>query len=333
MAEVHSKTAVDSASVVDETPQKDEVKAPTRSIKRCSSENIAPSPKSPRTEISSLDTDGGTETDKQELDSEDTDQQICSRSPPDRRKSWRRATLSRRSFPALPNPYQVLCRSISTSLPHQERLEKLIMTSMRMAIDRTQSSLETAANSSMESFQVKVQQMLTEWDRLAQTIQSEYNGSQTNDNKPNLENPSVQMATEKIKKAISRLEVESDSWEILLKKHKDKAEELGRKVEKGQESSITPDSTALAQSSQYQVIQSKPNYNLVLSRQQPMLQTMALIMDTQCKMVKNLLSIRDQSNLVVKETSGQLAAECGLSELSSDLVKNLITRPLASAAQ
>lgn len=271
--------------------------------------------------------------DKQELDSEDTDQQMCPRSPPDRRKSWRRATLTRRSLPALPNPYQVLCRSISTSLSKQERLEKLLMASMRMAIDRTQSSLQTASNSSMESFQVKVQQMLKEWESLAQSIQSEYPGSQTNAKASSSGDPLVQQAMEKIKKAINRLEVESESWETLMNKHREKAEQLDRKVQKGQECSITPDSMALAQSSQYEIIQSKPNYNLVLGRQQPKLQTMALIMDTQCKMVKNLLSIRDQSKLVVKETSGQLAAESGLPELSSDLVKNLITQPLASAAQ
>lgn len=207
------------------------------------------------------------------------------------------------------------------------------MASMKMAIERTQSSLQTAKNSSVESFQANVQQMLKEWDSLAQSIQNEYHGSQTNGNAASLDDPSIQMSMEKIKKAINRLEVESESWENLLNKHRDKAEQLDRKVQKGHESHITPDSAALAKSSQYQVIQSKPNYNHVLSRQQPMLQTMALIMDTQCKMVKNLISIRDQSKLVVKEASGQLAAESGLPELSSDLVKNLLTQPLASAAQ
>lgn len=81
----------------------------------------------------------------------------------ERRKSWRRATLSRRSLPALSNPSQGestflfpvhcgwvfhsiivllivflsgLCRSISLSLPQQERLEKLMEASMRVSCDR-----------------------------------------------------------------------------------------------------------------------------------------------------------------------------------------------------
>ncbi|KAK7940457.1 hypothetical protein WMY93_003783 [Mugilogobius chulae] len=308
MAEKHLEPEVDSIAV--DSLQKEEVPATTRPIKRCSSENIAPPPKSPRTDIVP-----SPETDTPELESENTEPQTCP-SPPDRRKSWRRATITRRSLPALPNPYQVLCRSISTSLSHHERLKKLMEASMKMAIDRTKYSLQTAAHSSMESFQSKVDQILKEWDCLANTIQSE---CQSNGDSP--------------WNAISRLEMEKESWEALLNKHKNKAELLERKVQQGQETVIRLDSALLAKSSQYEVIKSKPNYHLVLSRQQPQLQTMALIMDTQCKMVNHLLSIRDQSKLVVKETSGQLAAESGLPEPSSDLVKHLITQPLASAMQ
>ncbi|KAJ0047417.1 hypothetical protein NL108_002979 [Boleophthalmus pectinirostris] len=330
MAEKHSESEVDSGAniVAVDLVQKEEIQGTTRSVKRCSSENLAPPSKSPRTDISSPD-DARPETETQELESENSEPQTCT-SPPDRRKSWRRATINRRSLPALPNPYQVLCRSISTSLTQNERLEKLMEASMKKAIDRTQSSLQTAAHSSMESFQIKVDKMLKEWNCLAKRIQSE---SQFNGDGACSDDPSIQNAMEKIKKAISRLEMEKESWETLLNKHRDKAEKLEKKVQKGQETGITPDSASLSQSSQYQVIESKPDYNLVLSRQQPRLQTMALIMDTQCKMVKTLLFIRDQSKLVVKETSGQLAAESGLPELSSDLVKNLITQPLASAMQ
>ncbi|XP_033827557.2 kinetochore-associated protein DSN1 homolog [Periophthalmus magnuspinnatus] len=331
MAEKHSESEVDSgASIVDvELLQKEEVQATTRSVKRYSSENIAPPSKSPRTVIPSPETDARPETESQELESENTELQTCS-TPPDRRKSWRRATINRRSLPALPNPYQVLCRSISTFLSQNERLEKLMEASMKKAIDRTQSSLQTAAHYSMESFQIKIDEMLKEWDCLARSIQSD---SHSNGDATCSDDPSIQKSMEKIKNAISRLEMEKESWETLLNKHRDKAEQLERKVQKGQETGITPDAASLAQSSQYRVIKSKPDYNLFLSRQQPRLQTMALIMDTQCKMVKNLLSIRNQSKLVVTETSGQLAAESGLPELSSDLVKSLITQPLASAMQ
>lgn len=293
--------------------EKEEIKSTTRAVKRCSSENIAPPLKSPRTDIPSPEADGRPEKDQQDLQSENTVE--CS-SPTARRKSWRRATLSRRSLPALPNPYQVLCRSISTSLSPQERLEKLMEASMRLAIDRTQNSLKTATNSSLDSFQIKVEHMQKEWDCLAKSICSESHGPQPNGNAASLGEASAQSAMEKIKTTIKRLEAESESWETMLKKHKDKAEQLQRKVQMGHENGITPDSTSLSLSSQHQVILSKPNYNTVLSKQQPMLQTMALIMDTQCKMVKNLLSIKDQSQLVVKETSGQLATASGLHDLT-----------------
>lgn len=83
-------------------------------------------------------------------------------SPGAQRKSWRRSTMSRRSLAALPSPSQsesfcppasywevsflqcssltlrcfssVLCRSISPSLPQQERLEKLMEASMKVRL-------------------------------------------------------------------------------------------------------------------------------------------------------------------------------------------------------
>ncbi|CAL1588137.1 unnamed protein product [Knipowitschia caucasica] len=345
MAEIHSESEENSIvpSDVREPPLEAEVRnsvnmkcvlvsdSETRSNKRCSSENIAPSPKSPRTDFPSPETEERTEAEAQELESENTDTQTCPPSPPDRRKSWRRATITRRSLPALPNPYQVLCRSICTSLSQTERLEKLMEASMKMTLDRTMSSLQTAPHSSIESFQSKVDQMHKEWTCLAKTIRSE---SQSDATAASPADSSVKEDEEKIKKAIHRLKIEKESWEALLTKHRDEAEKLERKIQKGQERGITLDSASLAQhSSQNEVIMTKPDYKLVLSRQLPRLRTMTVIMDSQCKMVKTLLSIRDQSQLVVKETSGLLAAESGLLELSSDLVKNLITQPLASAVQ
>ncbi|TNN70406.1 hypothetical protein EYF80_019432 [Liparis tanakae] len=130
---------------------------------------------------------------------------------------------------------------------------------------------------------------------------------------------------------LSGLQAESESWEALLSKHRSKAEELERKVEQGQKGGVSLDATSVAQSSQYHFIQSKPDYHSILCRQQPMLHTMAMIMDTQSKMVRELLSIKEQSQLVVKETSGRLAAKAGFQDISPDLIKNLIAAPLSSA--
>ncbi|XP_029913322.1 kinetochore-associated protein DSN1 homolog isoform X2 [Myripristis murdjan] len=246
-----------------------------------------------------------------------------------RRKSWRRTTRGRRSLPALPNPYQTLCRSISTSLPQQERLEKLMEASMRLAIERTQNSMQATPNASLESFQKQVEHMQKEWCCVAKSLSSEppcqqLPASTTSD-------PAVQKAMEKTQKAIQRLQAECDSWEALLNKHRRKAEELARNVEEGHGSSVTLDPSSLSQSSQYQLIQSKPDYRGLLSRQKPILHVMELVMDTQCNMVKELLSIQKQSQLFVKETSGRLASEAGLQDLSPDLIRNLVALPLSSA--
>ncbi|XP_042247484.1 kinetochore-associated protein DSN1 homolog [Thunnus maccoyii] len=306
--------------------------------KRCSSTSpeSAPPHKSPRTDVQSPTKqtpdagEGHPDTDKQEMHTENTEGHTSpSGSPTARRKSWRRATLTRRSLPALPNPYQILCRSISTSLSQQERLEKLMEASMRLAIERTQNLLQSVPNSSPESFQKQVEHMQKEWGCLAKSIQIEPH--QLPASAARSSDPAAQKALEKIQKATNRLQAECESWEALLNKHRSKAEELERKVEKGQKRGVSLDCTSVAQSSQYQFIQSKPDYHGLLSRQQPMLHTMEMIMDIQCKMVRELLSIKEQSQLLVKKTSGRLAAEAGFQALSPDLIRNLMAAPLSSA--
>ncbi|XP_029612490.1 uncharacterized protein LOC115196073 isoform X4 [Salmo trutta] len=117
----------------------------------------------------------------------------------------------------------------------------------------------------------------------------------------------MQNTMEQTRKAIHRLQAESASWESLLDKHRSKAEELARQVEQCQEKGVMLDASCLAQSSQSQLIQNKPDYHSLLCRQQTVLSTMDMVMDTQCKMVRELLSIQEQSQLLVKETSRRLA--------------------------
>ncbi|XP_035471415.1 kinetochore-associated protein DSN1 homolog [Scophthalmus maximus] len=320
---------------------KTEVNSPTPSSKRCSStspSSTAPTHKSPRLDPPSPTiqaTDAGEaqpETDKQLMQIENTEAPSSSSvSPTARRKSWRRATITRRSLPALPNPYQVLCRSISTSLSPQERLEKLMEASMKLAVERTQNSLQSVPNTSLECFQKQVEHIQKEWGYLAKSLHIEPQGHQIPAGSASSSDLAVQKAMEKVQKTINRLQAESESWEALLNKHRSKAEELQRKMEHGQERGVSLDSTCVAQSSQYLFIQNKPDYHGLLCRQQPKLNTIAMIMDTQCKMVRELLSIKEQSQLLVKETSGRLAAGAGFQDLSPDPIRNLMGAPLSSA--
>uniref|UniRef100_A0A3B4UT04 DSN1 component of MIS12 kinetochore complex n=2 Tax=Seriola dumerili TaxID=41447 RepID=A0A3B4UT04_SERDU len=344
MAEKHLEAEKDGCGIVTVAENQDESlctkdNSVTQTSKRYSSTHpgTAPPLKSPRTDplsptIQTPDArEGHSETDKQEMQTENIEVPPSSSvSPTARRKSWRRATITRRSLPALPNPYQVLCRSISKSLSQQERLEKLMEASMRLAIERTQNSLQSVPNSSLDCFQKQVKHMQKEWSYLAKSIQNEPH-NQLADSAASSCDPAVQRAMEKVQKAINRLQAESESWEALLKKHRSKAEELERKMERGQERGLSLDTACVAQSTQYLVIQNKPDYHGLLCRQQPILHTIAMIMDTQCKMVGELLSIKEQSQLLVKETSGRLAAEAGFQDLSPDPIRNLMAVPLSSA--
>ncbi|CAL8312162.1 unnamed protein product [Arctogadus glacialis] len=250
-------------------------------------------------------------------------------SPSSRRKSWKRSTIGRRSLPALTNPSQTLCRTISPSLPQQERLEKLMEASMKRALERTQTLLQSTPNASLETFKKQAEDMQPQWWSLAEELRSPRPAQQLSSSKEN--NPAMQPALEQKRSDIHRLQAEINSWTALLSKHRIKAEALASKVEQGQQSSVTLDTASLSQSSQWQLIQRKPDYHSVLSRQQPALHTIYLVMKTQCNMVRGLLSIEKHSQLVVKVTSRSLAAEEGLLDLSPDLIRDLVAVPFSSS--
>ncbi|XP_026181143.1 kinetochore-associated protein DSN1 homolog [Mastacembelus armatus] len=332
MAEKHLESVQDSVESLVVTDNQNEVNSGKQTSKRCSStsSSTAPPQKSSRTDLPSPTPETPdsevtlrSKADKQEMQTEDTEGASSpSVGRAERRKSWRRATITRRSLPALPNPYHVLCREISTSLSQQERLEKLMEASMRLALERTQNSLQSVPNTSMESFQKQVEHVQKVWGCLAKSIHSKLQDDQHPASADSSSCHSKWSGMEKLQQAIHRLQSESESWKALLNKHQSKAEELKRKVEQGQEKGVALDTTSMAQSSQHHIIQSKPDYHSLLSRQQPVLHTVAMIMDTQCKMVEELQSIKEQSELLVKETSGRLAAQEGFQDLSYDLIRN-----------
>ncbi|KAF6727784.1 Kinetochore-associated protein DSN1-like [Oryzias melastigma] len=225
-------------------------------------------------------------------------------------------------------PSKPTAGNISTSLPEEERLEKLLEAAMKWALDRTQSSLKTVPKSSPETFQKQVEHIHKEWSGLTKSVYDESHrvpSSSTSET-------DMKRVMENVQKATNRLNEENQSWEALLSKHRNKAEELNRMVEKGQETGIPLDSAAMAQSSVYHVIQNKPNYHDLLCRQRPMLHAMEMIMDTQCKMVRELLSIKEMSTLLLKEASGRLAEEAGFQTLPTDILKNLMSAPPSTAS-
>ncbi|XP_055752881.1 uncharacterized protein LOC129832843 [Salvelinus fontinalis] len=246
------------------------------------------------------------------------------------RKSWRRSARDRRSLPSLPNTSQTICRSISQSLPEEERLEKLMEASMRLAVKKLQDSLSMTPNGSLESLQTQVEAVQKGWSCLAKDLRSELQCQQPPTSTAS--DTAMQNTMEQTRKAIHRLQAESASWKSLLDKHRSKAEELARQVEQCKEKGVTLDPSCLAQSSQSQLIQNKPDYHSLLCRQQPVLSTMDMVMDTQCKMVRELLSIQEQSQLLVKETSSRLDADVGFQDLSSDPVRDLLAGPISSVS-
>ncbi|XP_062387221.1 kinetochore-associated protein DSN1 homolog [Sardina pilchardus] len=249
-------------------------------------------------------------------------------SPRSKRKSWRRSTRSRRSLPLFAGAIQNLCKSISPSLPDEERLEKLMEAAMNMAVEKLQKTLVTLPGADVEKFETQVKSLKNGWAGVAKQIR-EQSKLEEEKGKTTKSDPNIERALELSKNAISRLETESALWDSLLEKHQSKAEELAKLLEKGKRLPLDPSS--MAQSSQSQLIQCKPDYRNILSRQQQRLHTVELVLDAQCKLFKELLSFQEQCELLVKEISTKLADEAGFQVLPCP-VRNLLKGPVASTS-
>ncbi|KAK3511822.1 hypothetical protein QTP70_024850 [Hemibagrus guttatus] len=249
-------------------------------------------------------------------------------SPRSRRKSWRRSTRGRASFPALPSTSQSLCKSISLDLSDEERLEKLMEAAMQATVKRLRNTLRTISSADLEAFQTQVDSLQTEWVSTAKTISEESQLSFSSSSG----DPAIQKAIERAKENLNRLQAESLSWESLLNKHRSKAEELAKRAEEGQERGVSLDPSCVAQSSQSKLILNKPDYNAVLQRQHRVLNTMELVLESQCMMMRALLSFQEDSHLLVKETSARLAQSAGFQDLPSSPVKTLLNLPRSATS-
>lgn len=195
--------------------------------------------------------------------------------------------------------------------------------SMKLALERTQRLLESTPNACLETFKKQVEDMQPARRNLAAWLRCERPPELL---QIGMENTlSAQEELSETQSAIHRLQAEVEAWDALLAKHRCKAEALASQVERAEQSRVTLDQASLSRSTQWPLIQRKPDYCAVLARQQPALNTVQLMMDTQCQVVRGLLSTQECAQLHVKEASRRLAADAGIPDPSPDLVGKLIS--------
>ncbi|TRZ00730.1 hypothetical protein DNTS_022914 [Danionella cerebrum] len=221
------------------------------------------------------------------------------RSPRSRRKSLRRSSRGRRSLPAFSGSVQPLCETICLSLTDNERLEMLMKAAMQRTVQRVRNSLYTIPGIDTETLQT---QDIRETQSLPVPAESD---------------PAVNETTTRTQDDINRLQAESLSWETLLNKHRSKADYLDKCVEGAEERGVPLDPLCFSKSSHDELIRNKPDYKA---------------MDSQCCLMRELLSFHEKSQLLLKETSARLASRAGFEKLSSSPVRELLRGPLSGGA-
>ncbi|XP_077590920.1 kinetochore-associated protein DSN1 homolog [Stigmatopora nigra] len=297
------------------------------SSKRCLSPSASdgiPPEKSPRLEIPSPGKEAPNE-EEQHPDKNGTEKTLESRKEPEtclpvkaiaRRKSWRRATLSRRSLSAICNPYKTLCSGISTSLSQEDRLGLLMESALNLSMDSLRNLLLDVPESSSESFEKQAKKLKKKSISLTQNISSQQLPPRTGDFKVR--------GVHLFRNTIDRIQAESHSWENLSEKHKILAEELEKKLAEKQKKVISLDHECVKLSSQYGLIRTKPDYSGLLAKRRSMLNAVATFVDTRCKFNRELQSVKEVSQLMVKEISGKLAAQAGFEDHSPKVILDLM---------
>ncbi|KQL59573.1 kinetochore-associated protein DSN1 [Amazona aestiva] len=133
----------------------------------------------------------------------------------------------------------------------------------------------------------------------------------------------VEESVAEMKEHMARLTAESHAWDELLLRHQESAEEAARWLEERRDSSVPVD---YLNTSQAEVLRSKPNYQQILAEQREVLTSMELVFDELQQTGRLLQTFTEESEQYLQRLSKQLAART-FGQLEQSPVRKLIAGP------
>ncbi|KAM6294092.1 kinetochore-associated protein DSN1 homolog [Aegotheles albertisi] len=217
-------------------------------------------------------------------------------SPQAKRRSWRRSSLKgtkrRKSLPPVHRDVTELSRSISLELPEDERLAELLLASFQFTAQELERVLKQNDGFNPEVFHANA----------------------------------LEESIAQIKEHMARFTAECRSWDQLLQRYQESAEEMSRQLAGCQRDPGTAELPALLQSSQAAVLGSKPDYQRVLEEQGEVFSCMELVLDELQQALKVLETFSEDSQQYLRCLSRQLASRT-FRQLENSPVRKLIAGP------
>ncbi|NXW89421.1 DSN1 protein, partial [Alopecoenas beccarii] len=248
-----------------------------------------------------------------------------------KRCSWRRSSLKgtkrRKSLPPVHQNVAELSKSISLDLPEPERLSLLLLSSFQFSAQKFEEILKETDGFSPEVFKANAQSLSEELKRYVQKLNRDGTLTSCVDDpkRPSLD-PALDESVAQIKEHIARFAAESQSWDRLLLRYQESAEESSRRLEQHRQNRGATEPPSPFQPSQAHVLGTKPNYQQILDEQGQVLSFMELVLDELQQAVQLLQVFSDESQRYLRSLSEQLAART-FRKLENSPVRKLITTP------
>ncbi|XP_010122622.1 PREDICTED: kinetochore-associated protein DSN1 homolog, partial [Chlamydotis macqueenii] len=202
--------------------------------------------------------------------------------PQGKRRSWCRSSLKgtkrRKSLPPVHQDVTELSKSISQDLPETDRLSMLLLSSFQFSAQKFEHVLKQTDSFSPEAFQASVQSVSEDLKRYVQKLTRDGTlKSCVEDPKGVLLDAALDESVAQVKEYIARFAAECQAWDRLLLRYQESAEEMSRRLQECRSTGGQAEPLGYLQTSQAEVLGTKPDYQKILDEQGEVLSCMELV--------------------------------------------------------
>ncbi|NXC40469.1 DSN1 protein, partial [Penelope pileata] len=225
-----------------------------------------------------------------------------------KRRSWRRSSLKgtkrRKSLPPFHQDVTELSKAISLELPETDRLSLLLLSSFQFSAQKLEHILKQTEGFSPEAFKANVNSVSEDLKRFIEKLKLDGTLQSCVEQAEGVSSDSVSdESVAQAKEYITRFSAECQAWDELLQRYQKEAEEMSRQLEecKGKQGQAEP--LNYMETSQAQVLSSKPDYQKILDEQGEVLNSMELVLDELQQAVKLLRAFSEDSTRFLRALS------------------------------
>ncbi|NXE15734.1 DSN1 protein, partial [Lophotis ruficrista] len=250
--------------------------------------------------------------------------------PQGKRRSWCRSSLKgtkrRKSLPPVHQDVTELSKSISQDLPETDRLSMLLLSSFQFSAQKFEHVLKQTDSFSPEAFQASVHSASEDLKRYVQKLTRDGTLRSCVEDPKGPRRSFVLQVVDLLSPLVRRFAAECQAWDGLLLRYQESAEEMSRQLEECRRKGGQAEPLGHLQTSQAQVLSTKPDYQKILDDQGEVLSCMELVLDELQQAAKLLQAFGEDSQQYLRRLSEQLATRT-FRQLENSPVRKLIAAP------